>query len=58
VRELAWPAGTLLLGIERSDGTTVPTAEDRFHPHDSLLLLTRLDQRDALINLFRSAFEA
>ncbi len=56
VRELSWPPGTMLLGIERSDGTTVPTAEDRFHPHDALLLLTRLDQRDALIDLFRSAF--
>jgi len=57
VRELQWPSGTLLLGIERSDGTTVPTAEDRFHPHDSLLLLTRLEQRDALIQLFRPAFQ-
>ncbi|MEO0453195.1 MAG: Trk system potassium transporter TrkA [Verrucomicrobiota bacterium] len=56
VRELKWPSGTMLLGIERSDNTTVPSAEDRFHAHDSLLLLTRLESRDALIDLFRPAF--
>lgn len=55
VREIKWPAGVLLIGIERADGTLVPSAEDEIRQRDSLLILTLSTSRDAVLKLFRSS---
>ncbi|MEM1060137.1 MAG: Trk system potassium transporter TrkA [Verrucomicrobiota bacterium] len=55
VRDIKWPDGVLLIGIDRADGTIVPSAEDEIRRHDSLLLLTLHSSRDAVLELFRSS---
>ncbi len=55
IRDLKWPPHTLLLGIERSDGTIVPTAADTIQSRDSLLLLTFKSNRAEVLELFRPA---
>ncbi|MEM9445105.1 MAG: Trk system potassium transporter TrkA [Verrucomicrobiota bacterium] len=55
ISDLAWPAGALLLGIERADGTIVPTASDTIQRNDSLLVINMVSERIKVLNLFESA---
>jgi len=55
VRDIKWPSGVLLIGIDRADGTIVPSAEDEIQEQDSLLILTLQSSRDAVLELFRSS---
>lgn len=55
LRELEWPAHALLLGIERSDTTLVPTADDTIQPNDSLMILTLSNNREKILHMFESA---
>ncbi|MEM9399258.1 MAG: Trk system potassium transporter TrkA [Verrucomicrobiota bacterium] len=55
IYELKWPTGVLLLGIERADGTIVPTADDEILSGDSLLIINLVKDRENVLNLFESA---
>ena len=55
ISELSWPTGALLLGIERADGTIVPTASDTIQQNDSLLVINMVSERKKVLNLFESA---
>lgn len=55
VKELPWPKGVLLLGIERADEIIVPTADDLILSKDSLFLLTMKSSRNRLLELFSTS---
>lgn len=55
VRDIRWPAGVLLIGIDRAGGTVVPSAEDEIRRLDSLLILTLRTSRDSVLELFRTS---
>jgi len=55
VRDLDWPKHSLLVGIERADGTLVPTANDVLTQNDALMVLTLPKTREQVLKLFESA---
>jgi trk system potassium uptake protein TrkA len=57
IRDISWPQHSLLLGIERADNTTVPTADDTIQYNDSLMILTLPSTRDEVLKLFSKALK-
>ncbi len=55
IRDLNWPKQTLLIGIERSDTTLMPTANDTIQANDALLTLTLSDRLPDVLDFFRDS---
>ncbi|MEM6820691.1 MAG: Trk system potassium transporter TrkA [Verrucomicrobiota bacterium] len=55
VRDVVWPEHALLLGIERADGTLMPTADDTIEQNDALMVLVLPKSRESILKLFASA---
>lgn len=55
IREIAWPAGTILLVLNHRFRSKVPSATDPLIGGDSIIVIVKKENKKALLNLFAAA---